>query len=457
MMNGSRNRISSRHSAILLGIAIALMVPVILFTVTGFQVCLTLVVAPLAALALLRAPSLLRNLFLASVATGAISIGLALWVLGDQFRVRYVLSLLLIMTPPLYFFLGWYLCARVVAFERLLMILGAVSAAFVSALAIEAVVTGSQVRWYTGSYGATVLNVDFLGLPIYGSYGVLSLVSLILVQMFVIGAAFIGATERWLRWGLLFGFGAAAFLLTGSNARSPQLVLPCLVGLLGLAALFGRPAIRGKAAVLLVVCLVATTYSVVRMVEPLRIVTTAKELLHIREGRPSDSTSSAKASSRSSSRRAILVPDTEAETEAPIDFESLSTGRQSLLQDALAEVKLSPIFGNGFASFGRLDPSVGARSALSGNRTAHVQYLTILWKGGLLFFLPYMALLIAFWLRAIRGLLGARREDVLLVSIGLIFLFTILSVSWDILLVPSAGALGFFLLGAVSESTRRTG
>ncbi len=259
MMNGSRNRISSRHSAILLGIAIALMVPVILFTVTGFQVCLTLVVAPLAALALLRAPSLLRNLFLASVATGAISIGLALWVLGDQFRVRYVLSLLLIMTPPLYFFLGWYLCARVVAFERLLMILGAVSAAFVSALAIEAVVTGSQVRRYTGSYGATVLNVDFLGLPIYGSYGVLSLVSLILVQMFVIGAAFIGATERWLRWGLLFGFGAAAFLLTGSNARSPQLVLPCLVGLLGLAALFGRPAIRGKAAVLLVVCLVATT------------------------------------------------------------------------------------------------------------------------------------------------------------------------------------------------------
>ncbi len=151
------------------------------------------------------------------------------------------------------------------------------------------------------------------------------------------------------------------------------------------------------------------------------------------------------------------MPDTEAETEAPIDFESLSTGRQSLLQDALAEVKLSPIFGNGFASFGRLDPSVGARSALSGNRTAHVQYLTILWKGGLLFFLPYMALLIAFWLRAIRGLLGARREDVLLVSIGLIFLFTILSVSWDILLVPSAGALGFFLLGAVSESTRRTG
>ena len=67
----------------------------------------------------------------------------------------------------------------------------------------------------------------------------------------------------------------------------------------------------------------------------------------------------------------------------------MSTGRTSLLQDAVGEVVRSPVFGNGFASFNRIDPNIGGRSKRSGNRTTHVHYLTILWKGGLLFFLPY--------------------------------------------------------------------
>jgi hypothetical protein len=83
--------------------------------------------------------------------------------------------------------------------------------------------------------------------------------------------------------------------------------------------------------------------------------------------------------------------------------------------------------------------------------------LTILWKGGVLFFLPYMALLIAFWRRAIGASLPNWRENVLFIGAGFVFLFTILALTWDILLVPSAGGLGFFLLGAMSQSARRKG
>ena len=61
--------------AILAVIAVPLLVPVILFSAARFEVSLTLLLAPLAGLSLLRAPALLRNLFLGCVIAGGISIG----------------------------------------------------------------------------------------------------------------------------------------------------------------------------------------------------------------------------------------------------------------------------------------------------------------------------------------------------------------------------------------------
>jgi hypothetical protein len=142
------------------------------------------------------------------------------------------------------------------------------------------------------------------------------------------------------------------------------------------------------------------------------------------------------------------VPEAE---DAPVDLEKLSTGRESLLEDSLTEVARSPLVGNGFASFGRIDPDVGARSVKSRNRTTHIHYLTMLWKGGALFFVPYMTLMVAFWSRAIRGATARVTAAAIFLGAGLVFLFTILSISWDVLLVPSAGALGFFLLGMMAE------
>jgi O-antigen ligase len=353
--------------------------------------------------------------------------------------MRYALSLLLMMTPPLYFFLGWYLCARYVQFPVVLTLFAIVSSMFVAILALKAIVTGVQIRAEGG-----VLNLDFFGWPIYGSYGVLSLSGLLALDLFVIAGGFFAASGRRLSWLLAVGFAAAVFLLTGSNARGPQLALPYLAVILGVVAWLQKP-VRAKAAMLVVVGLLSATYSGARMAAALRIVDTARQL--------SERASSPAATSPTSTSSASS--DNATTDRKPLDFESLSTGRASLLEDSLADIKKSPLFGNGFGSFTRVDPSVGLRSVLSGNRTTHIQYLTALWKGGVLFFLPYMALLGAFWLRAIRGSrpLGA---DLVIVVAGLIFLFTILAFTWDILLVPSAGALAFFLLGAASGFQRRT-
>ena len=188
------------------------------------------------------------------------------------------------------------------------------------------------------------------------------------------------------------------------------------------------------------------------MVENLRLVDTFRQLVHLPVEVPDYSRVQTNGTAKSKTARARPTFERH-----PIDLENLSTGRESLLSDSLAEVRRSPIFGNGFGSFGRVDPNLGVRSLLSGNRTTHVQYLTILWKGGLIFFVPYMALIIAFWRRAIRATQPDWREDAVMIGAGLVCLFTILALSWDILLVPSAGALGFFLLGAMSHSARRPG
>jgi hypothetical protein len=445
------------------GVSVALLIPLVLREYGGFQISLTLILAPLAGVCLFLAPAILRNLFLGCLAAGAAAILLAAMVFGT-FQMRYVLSLLLMLTPPLYFFLGWYLCARYVRFSVVLTILAIVSAAFVSVLALKAIVTGTQIRAEGG-----VLNLDFFGWPIYGSFGVLSLAGLLVLELFVIAAEFLAAPGRRLSWLLAVGFAAAVFLVTGTNARGPQLVLPYLAVVLGLVAWFRKP-VRAKAAILLVVGLLSATYSGARMSARLRLVDTARQLSD-RASSPAATpaatlaptppaspaaTPAATPGAASPTPRRSPSGDDSTTARKPIDFEGLSSGRESLLEDSVADIKLSPIFGNGFASFGRVDPQVGERSVRSGNRTTHVQYLTALWKGGLLFFLPYMALLGAFWLRAIRASALPLGADLVLLSAGLVFLFTILAFTWDILLVPSAGAFGFFLLGAASESQRRT-
>jgi len=479
--------VSFRHSANALArspiglgaVATLLMIPVITFTAAGFQFALTLLLAPVAGLTLLDAPAFLRHLFLACLVAGIISLALAPLLLEDSLQPRHVFSLLLIMTSPLYFFLGRHL-GRQVRSTRLLEVLATIASAFVLILALDVVVTRSQVRGYDIKR-VIVLNLDFLGLPLYGSSGVLSLSSLVVLQAFVIAAAFIAASARWRQAILLPGFAAAVFLILGSNARAPQLVLPCLLLVLGIAARVYPHAARTRATVLIAAGIASVVYSSARMIEPNRLIGTVRALAvgdmpvhppstetprapvrprdtetardplgnekaqHAGPSEPAGNGTGASSGPEPRHPRTVAAPPS-------LDLNRLSSSRIEIWRDSFREVAASPIVGNGFGSFGRVVREVGPWYELTGIRTPHLHYLTIVWKGGVLFFVPYMALLTVFWLRAARAIRLRPRPEALIVCAGVVSLFTILSFTWDILLVPSAGALGFFLLGALSES-----
>ncbi len=200
-------------------------------------------------------------------------------------------------------------------------------------LVVQVIASDAQVRWYIGPLGSTVLNVTLFGLPLYGSFGALSLASLIVLHMFVIGAAFLETTRGWQQYVLAVGFGAAVFLVLGSNARSVQLVFPYLLLALGLAAALGGRQVRIKLGVLLAVAALAAGYSSSRMVEQLRLVSTIRQMLGLSV--PPDRFH-AEIARRGKSAK-VVYPD----------IEKLSTGRKSLLEDAFREVALSPVFGTG--------------------------------------------------------------------------------------------------------------
>ena len=435
---------------LLLIIAVALMLPIILFKIAGFEINLTLALLPLAALALWFSPGALRNCFALCLITGLASIVLATIQFGDSLNLRYIYSLILVSASPLYFFLGAYLCSRLQNFDHVMLVIAVVGSLFLLVLTADVLIRGSQVRWYIGDLGYTVLNVQFLGLPIYGSFGVLSLASFFVLQMFIIGSAFLKSDRTAEAVILLLGFACAVFLVMGTNARSVQLVFPYILVVFACLAIFGTE--RKKTLILLAITFVSAGISANRMIEDNRIIMGARELFNISQSTPSTlpplATQESKPVSTSISAKA---PATPVIVNREVEIEKLSTGRLSLLKDAFTEFKSSPLVGIGFASYHRGNANAG-ETKLSESRTTHIHYMTILWKGGLLFFVPYMSLVAMFWWHAIKGAREGLTDGVAFVLSGVFFLFTVLSLTWDILLVPSAGAVGFFLLGAITHS-----
>lgn len=131
------------------------------------------------------------------------------------------------------------------------------------------------------------------------------------------------------------------------------------------------------------------------------------------------------------------------------DFNQVSTGRLDLWRAAAAEVAESPIIGNGFAGFGRFSTP---EMETGGNTTAHNYYLNLLWKGGVLFFAPFAAFVVMAISRAWAA--RDRSPQYFFAATAVAMTAFLPSLTWDILIVPSAGALAWFLLGSLSHNRR---
>ena len=135
------------------------------------------------------------------------------------------------------------------------------------------------------------------------------------------------------------------------------------------------------------------------------------------------------------------------------DLNHVSSGRFDLYTVALNQWLRNPLFGNGFHGY-LLHPDLIIFDIDPEGLSPHNQYLTVLWKGGLLFFIAYFYYVLLL-LQKSRMFFDKRRPEYLL---GIFYLctFVVLLNLWDALMVPNFGAAFFFLLG-VLEPRVKTG
>lgn len=130
------------------------------------------------------------------------------------------------------------------------------------------------------------------------------------------------------------------------------------------------------------------------------------------------------------------------------DLDHLTSGRWGLYEVALAQWMQSPLFGTGFHGYLLFPESITFDIDPAG-LSPHNQYLTTLWKGGIIFFIAYYCYLI-FLLRKSGLFRQVNYNPDLMLSFYMCTLL-VLSNVWDVLMVANFGAAFFFLLGILES------
>jgi hypothetical protein len=430
-------------------IALLLTIPIVLFSVMNYDINPAFFLAPVIAFTLLRKPDKVWLLFFISFFCGAISIFLAEQYLPDGAMVRHFLALVLIMFAPSFIFLGKYVSGRI-DIQRAIFWLAAFSAVFVVVIAGRVLILNEPVRIYFGPLGLAAMNAEFLGLPVFATFGVLSLADLICIQAVIICGAIFGSVVKPAgRLALIVAFGGAVFLVLGSDSRSAQVLAAWIAGSV---VLFGwrNPAVRKLAMYTLIAALAAGVLTYARGMNENRMATSIKSIGGAHNsvtisGKSNESGKTGK--SDESGKSGEWVDSRESVEELRAQADAFATGRVELAIEGVREVVNSPIIGNGFSNYGRYD-GASASKILAANTSTHVYYLTLIWKGGIIFFVPFIAMLLMnfrdAWLS--RKHIPATPEGFFTWS-AVFMTFGPMAMAWDVLIVPSAGALAYFLFG----------
>jgi len=134
------------------------------------------------------------------------------------------------------------------------------------------------------------------------------------------------------------------------------------------------------------------------------------------------------------------------------DLDAFSSGRITLYRYAVMDILRDPIFGNGFHGFFLHNVPGLHDEAIAGNNSPHNQFLTAVWKMGLVAGTFYLL----FIYRCMKNLyLLQRSEGKAAMYTGLwilmlVYLLVFCSF-WDVLLVPLIGMFLMFLLGGVAR------
>lgn len=388
--------------------AAALAIPVALPAVFGYDTNPAFLLAPLVIWSIFSDLDALVILFGASILCGLISVAVSARLHPDGRFLTDILSLALLTFTASFYFLG----RKIPDFKQLVHWLCVFSAVFVIGATVNLLVAGEPVRLLVGDF--EYMNLRILGWPAFASFGVNALTHLVCIQAALLCGAIISRRIKPPYLALFsIALACAAFLIVGSNARSALLFLVLLVAsIIGYAYCFKTSMPR----IVLVMALIggASIAAVVRMPYENRM---------------------------ESSIGTMFGPSKMNMTKA----DKVASGRIALAVTAFKEFVSSPILGSGFSPYGRYEP---VSPIIKMNSTSHIYYLTILWKGGLLFGLPFLTFLF-FALR--QSFVKSRLKDpeVALTLIGIALIFGPISFTYDTPNVPSAGALAFLLAGAL--------
>lgn len=405
-----------------MAIAASISIPIVLLSVFGYDINPAFGLAPLVAYAIVVAlPDRLVICFLAAAVGGLISITGAHYVLPED-PMRSTLGLTLMLLSPSFLFLGRWMSMRGEATERLVFWLSVGSAVFLIPVVARLLIEGEPVRGAIGWQGFAVLNAEWLTLPVFATFGVISLAYLIVLQMIILAGSLFLNVSKPMKVVFFVALVCAGFMVLGSESRAAQLCVLWLATTAVIAALKFRDHRPAVALVLLAISIsLAATFSRV----------------------PADETRLAR------SAATVLDMASGAErNERDAEMEDLSTGRLELITVGISEVKASPWIGNGFSSYARYADEE-ASGHLAHNSSTHVYYLTVLWKGGLVFALP---LLVFFGIGAWQAfkMRPWKTPAGFFITSAILLAFGPMALTWDILYVPSAGALAWLLLGVIS-------
>lgn len=395
-------------------------IPIVIITILGYEIPLTMLLMPLVFISIYsRLYSLESYLFIAAIFGGLLSCFVGEFIRESDTFWNPFLSLTLILIPPSFIFFGQQLVLKGYDYKVVIRYLALFSSVFSIVLLARLLLLDEPVRIEIEAGMADVkigsnINASFIGLPVFGSWGVLSLAHLFCIQAFICLGAFLNnKILPYVRVTSGIGLLCLICLIVGSDAKSAQL------GILWLAIAYLLFTFRSSAIRLFIaICLISLVGLLI-----------ASPKYFLGESRLEQ----------------LIVNSIGGES-----VSDLSTGRTDIIGSALQDLAENPMAGVGFGTFNRFKHSATAEFT-SSNSSTHIYLLTILWKGGLLFAIPFLTMLFFVAVKVWK-----RHKNILLTSEGYFALnailvsFFLLSMTWDILIVPSAGALIFFLFGMLS-------
>ncbi|TNF80889.1 hypothetical protein FGE05_19165 [Pseudomonas sp. ICMP22404] len=437
-------------------IGAAMSLPIVMFSLMGYDINPAFLLAPLIGIAFLMSFGRTSIAYLSAMTLGLVSIFVANKISPDGEVVKHILSLVLIMFAPSFLFLGKYV-SKSNDISKVFFWLSLFSAIFLIVVTVRILYLEQNVRIYIGPSGFAAMNVEFLGLPVFATFGVLSLAHLLCLQAMILCGTIIGGKSSKpvmaLLWVALF---CAFFLITGSDSRSAQILQVWILGSVVIYALRHSAARRICGAVILAM-LLALVMTYVRGASESRLVTSIQAL--------SEETGGSGGASEKADSHQALSEETGVSGGASRKADSrnlvkqadqFATGRVELAIAGVKEVLTSPLIGNGFGGYGRYSTE-GMTPGLEANSSTHVYYLTLLWKGGLIFFIPFGTMIFLNLKSAITGSKSVERSAEQFFAWGTVLMaFGPMAMAWDILIVPSAGALAFFLFGLLGGLKSRT-